>query len=420
MLRNAAKRKYEFFITNIFHQQLLTVVIAGISTFIAMTLYFRAVYSLLSIMNDYTMPIIMGMSVFVISMIIFIIEDTLGNILAVTTPYDNDNIDNNTNHPGYLFGTVDKDLQKCFGIPFHIQLSNRKIFLARFIYYNFNALLFATAWYGVDVIRQYTVGYVTQWRIGPRIAVDIAYLIASNLGFLFTKQFLSQFGVPGDRSVLVRDDDDGYDFVLDDGSQRHIRSKSLVNQASHPSTDASKPPTSTVENSPETIMKKFDFIGTVSSGSMDRASVSLPNTLNQSLTGDRTKDIKSKPFLDCCSYSCSNRMKKQAQTIGTFIALTMFWSSIWDLFGAIPRETLIGQEDAHDIDDKFDDDYDRHHGTGKADAVKMVSLGLGYCVVSFAFLVVTGELWTAINHHSNETKMVLLLLFSNLYSICNY
>jgi hypothetical protein len=164
--------------------------------FVALVMYFHGVYGLLSICNDYTLPVAMGLWIFAVAAAILSIEDTLANIMAFS-------VGEEQSEKGFLCGILDRDLKTCFGYRCFVYIGcNRRLYISRLLYYNMNAFLVAAAWWGVDIVRAYVVEKATAYSLGPRIGVDLLYLFIANLVLLMSDQVLGQFGVVGDKSAL--------------------------------------------------------------------------------------------------------------------------------------------------------------------------------------------------------------------------
>lgn len=358
----------------------------SILIFIALCVYERSVYGTFAVLNDFSYnQYLFGLVLFLACVAFLSLEDSLGSLLAYSdNEEDNGDDDDGDNksagrsserstgseveRPVFLFGAIDYDMLTLFSLPMSLTVGVYRIHVVRLLYYNLHGVLFTFAWCGLDSTIGWMVGEISGWKRGPRVALDILLLIIANCGLIVLHQISGQFGIKGsDADVIVED--------------KEKSEKSY----SPPKTDRSDSIASSIEDEEcreEQQLNSVSRMVYMISGMHSRVKQEIRE--RQDLHKIRLGYLRNR-----IRQSIPDKTKRQAKILLTFIFVTMFWSVIWDIFSSMPREHLTDEDD--DTDEQ--DDYDKHDLSGHDTSFYIMSLGICYVIVSFAYLAITGELF---------------------------
>ena len=336
--------------------------------FLALVMHFHGVYGILAVINDYILPVVVAVVAAIGSIIILTAENTLGNILAFEMDKSDEMV-----RQGFCCGLFDNDLKYCLGYPCSAKLwFSRRIYFVRLFYYNMNGFLIAAAWFGIDVNRALITERVVGGDITGRVFMDLLYLLLANIVLVSFHEMLGQFGVVGDKAVVQYP------------NEPEIQTMKIDAEPDSPKVDGG------LEMKP-TLQSKL-----LNEGPSER-----PHMVSRVESRKRA------------NISLREDIITRGKIIVTFIALTMFWTSTWDLFCSIPSEALVGDEGDDDVDDDY---YDVHVKGQTDDEFKLFLLGIAYTLVSMVYMIITGELFSVVKRQDETSEKVLNLA---IQCMCN-
>ena len=275
---------------------------------------------------------------------------------------------------------------------------------------------------------------LTEWETGLRVTLDFIFLILANCGLISLHQMAGQFGVIGNSPDVLTDDDENADnqnSTLTPLSYSPPELQMSRLRCNSPCNDNSK------HNSGKTNMVLLDIEDTplgVVTEEYQKKPVHGPPLLMHLLLNvggihpDNQVFARWRPLKRKVRASMSEKHKRQLKIFLTFVFVTIFWSVIWDLFGSLPKEELVTDDDENGktvrlrmcgvlsrlhicwikltcrlvfvaVDDE--DDYDRHNTGGDSDPYILI-VGICYVVVAFFYLALSGELFAFVATEDEE------------------
>lgn len=173
---------------------------------------------------------------------------------------------------------------------------------------------------------------LTDWETGPRLLLNFIFLFIANCGLISLHQMAGQFGVLGnDTDVLVDNDEDDENTKSNKPySPPEIEMMSGTNKEDN---DCSSETSKSTEMYP----------------TQDKAPVVMQLLAMSGITRVDSRNTRLFPLFRTLKRrgrpSMSDKHKRQVKILLTFIFVTMFWSVVWDLFGSLPKEQLIEDDD---------------------------------------------------------------------------
>ncbi len=372
--------------------------------------YFKGVYGLLAIWNNYLRDLFVASISFVASVAVLLAEDTLSNLLAL-------DVDEVSKRHFFFCGLVDADITHCCKVPCYIELNKLgRIYPLRLLYYNMNACLLSAAWFGLDQLRNHAIGNLTNWELWPRVGADISCLIISSITLTAFNELSGQFGVVDDVRPFSKEGE------VELRVRKMSRAISLVLEQPLPdpqpldkcseilSTDLEIVPCSDVDG------WQGSHLGGVVLDEMPQVARDDSKVLTENERPrddsiiDRAIDAVEDSVIELeetYSQFIFSRANKHRKILTIFTAITLFWSAISDLLGSIPSEVLIGNENLPSANADDGDDYYDGYIAGTADnELKLFALGVFYVIFSLFVLIITGELWSFLKRQDDHSETV--------------
>mmetsp|Transcript_7680 Transcript_7680/g.12956 ORF Transcript_7680/g.12956 Transcript_7680/m.12956 type:complete len:540 (+) Transcript_7680:137-1756(+) len=382
----------------------------SIVIFVGLCLYERCFYGIFSVLNDFSFnQYFFGFIIFLSCVLFLCMEDSLGFLLHY------DDLESGKKHGEvqgenagegsggdlesdalkqqhvYLFGAMDHELLTCFSIPMSFVCGKYRVHVGRLLYYNLHGALFTLAWCGVDSTIGWIMSSLTDWKTGPRIALNFFFLILANCGLISLHQMAGQFGFLGSNADVlegkatesVQSDREAQSYTPPKVEmQGYKRNDSDVRKNDQVGCAFERSSSSRSEPAP---LATYIFV--ISGVTEDPTVIA---TLTEDKEFPRYRQLKG-------GLSFSDNTKRQVKVLLTFICVTTFWSVIWDLFGPMPREQLTSDDDSDD-----GDDYDTHNLHGSDTQFHVMLVGICYVLVSFMYLAITGELFSFVATEGEE------------------
>jgi hypothetical protein len=271
----------------------------------------------------------------------------------------------------------------------------------------------------------WVVSSLTDWETGPRLALNLVFLLLANCGLISLHQMAGQFGVAGGDTDVLADEDKDEDEDEDHGKRAKKKPKpysppeiemhgysggdvSVSEGSSSSHTDSCCEDDCVLDNDKPSF-PLLQHLLSISMASRDNEVVSaMPDKIKWiQLKGEAHTPL-------------SEKNKRQVKILLTFIFVTTFWSVMWDVFGSLPKETIIGDDGSNGdkfcsvyvclflfvfilflfifvLTDDDGDDYDRHNGDGESSSFYVMILGISYVVVAFFYLALSGELFSFVD-----------------------
>lgn len=182
--------------------------------------------------------------------------------------------------------------------------------------------------------KAWVMSALTDWETGPRIALNLLFLILANCGLISLHQMAGQFGVAGHDSDVLADDDENEqeetiapapycppEIEMSGGLSKNNNNNNISNNKDNIDTHQLK-----YEGNIFDEYKKQQQEGPL----VKRIAL---------LISTRPSENRIR------SLSNLEKYKRKAKILFTFIFVALFWSGLWDLFSTLPKEQLIDDDD---------------------------------------------------------------------------
>jgi hypothetical protein len=372
---------------------------------LALVMYFHGMYAIFAVLaRGAALKTAIAMTFF--SAAILTWEDTFADIMAIDIY--SDIIEFDSGDKGFLCGLMDAHLHKCCGVSCSVSICfNRRLYISRLLYYNFNAVLISISWLGVDVMLSSIIDALTSWQIGERIGMDLLFLFIANIILISQHQMVAQFGVIGDQAVL---------YVVDKPVPVMEEGSRIINHPMLTPTRLSESRKHIVNSHHEEPDARSERSHRGHSNThppeLRHMAVMSGHTLHRPLIVDATDppeavgDSRSNSVAYLVTYWMV-RIDKALRVLVCFFALCMYWCAIWDLVGSIPSAEILKSHSEELDDESFTDDFYERRNPGTTDAeFKMLLLGVSYVLGSAIYLLLTGEIFTITRTQTSDAKKV--------------